>query len=231
MSAVFRHGDAQAAELVVRQLQHTRQPAELSAVLRRQLHGTLVADVVLDSRPHMLQGCTHLNLEGHARKRAVVLQVADVVQRVVAEARQLVSLALVDRVRPVHLEVLLHNGRHLVHVVRIERNDADTHQVGDILQTMVLVALALQLADQRLLRLHAGLHTVQLHALRLQHLCQHPIDMLLELLQLRQPLMVLLYQHLPRRTQRQVHLNSKRLVKPVMAKTCFRSSFKPRINT
>ena len=71
-------------------------------ILEGCLYLALVADVVLDDGPNVLQGGAHLQLEtylvelGH---RLVVVyrarQPADVVQRVVAEAVELVHLALV----------------------------------------------------------------------------------------------------------------------------------------
>ena len=80
----------------------------------------------------MLQGSAHLYLERNGRQRTITLQPTDVMQRVVAEARQLVSLALVDGVAPINGKEALDNACNLIDVVGIERNDADTHQVSDV---------------------------------------------------------------------------------------------------
>ena len=63
LAAIVGHGGAQTAELVVNELEHTCQSAELTSVLGKYLHAALIADVVLDGRPHVLQGGAHLDLE------------------------------------------------------------------------------------------------------------------------------------------------------------------------
>ena len=104
---VVGDGGAQTTELVVGQFQHTGQSAELSAEIWWEFHVAFVADVVLDGRPHVLQGGAHLQFKaGTAR-----FQAADIVQRVVAEGVQLV-FALVDAFLPVDVEDALGDGSH-----------------------------------------------------------------------------------------------------------------------
>ena len=60
LTTVVRKHDAQTTELIVDELEHARQSAELSAIFVGNLHIAFIAQVVLDGGPHMLQTCAHL---------------------------------------------------------------------------------------------------------------------------------------------------------------------------
>ena len=83
---------------------------------------------MLDGRPRVLQCCTYLYLEGNA----TLVQLADVVQRVIAKAVEIVQLALINRVALVDIEQLTDNGCYLIHIIGIEGNNAQTYQVGNV---------------------------------------------------------------------------------------------------
>ena len=83
---------------------------------------------------------------------------ADIMQGEVAETVDLVRFPLVDGVLPVDLEKPFHHGRYLVYVIDIERDDADSHQIRDIVDAFILPSFELELAGQGFLRLHTALH-------------------------------------------------------------------------
>ena len=103
----------------------------------------------------MLQGSAHLQFEtdgvefGH---RGVIdhalRQTADVVERIVAEAVELVKFSFIHRFLPIDVEGTLGNGRHLVHVVGVEGDDADTHEICQIVDVVILVTFAFKFTCQ-----------------------------------------------------------------------------------
>ena len=113
----------------------------------------------------MLQGRPHLYLEARLVDFGTVgvavqalWDAADVVQGVVAEAVQVVNLALVGRVGPVYVKHVAHKRGHAVHVVAEEGDDARPHEVGDVCYRLVLVPLAYQLAHEALRCLYPSLY-------------------------------------------------------------------------
>ena len=148
-AAVVRQLRADAAELLVHELQHTRQAAQVAEVFARDFHAALVACVVVHIGPGVLQDGTHLDLEAVREVR----HRADVVQGEVAEAVDFVDLALVDGVVPVHFEEALHGGSDLVHVVDVEGDDAQADDVGDVRKRAVFGTFELELAGQGILGL------------------------------------------------------------------------------
>ena len=155
---------ADAAELLVGQLQHTRQAAHIALVLDGDFHVALVAHIVLHIGPHVLQGAAHLQFEARLvelRHRRVVAHrlgyAADVVQRHISKAVYFKHLALVDRVVPVDVEHTLHQCRDDVHLVAEEGDDARAEDVGDVVEGTVFVAFQFQLAGQAFLALDARL--------------------------------------------------------------------------
>ena len=96
---------------------------------------------MLDGGPYVLQGRAHLKLEAEFiefRHIGVVndrlWQTADVVQRVIAEAVELVELAFVNGLLPVDVEGSFDNGCHLVNIVCIEGDDSQAEDVGDVVK-------------------------------------------------------------------------------------------------
>ena len=109
----------------------------------------------------MLQCRSHLQLERQVIESwmfGVEVQLAghaaNVVQRVIAEAIELVHLPLVNGIGPVNVEQRLDNGRDAVDVLIIKGDDTGTKDVGDVGERLVLMSLALQLARKRLLGFH-----------------------------------------------------------------------------
>ena len=105
-------------------------------------------------------------------------------QRIVAEAGQLVLLPFVNGVMPVNVEEILDNGGHLVHIVGIEGDDAHSHEVGDVGDAMVLITFLGQFASQRLLGIDAMLNGIQLDALFFQDSAEKRVDSFRQLFQL-----------------------------------------------
>ena len=165
LPAVVGELPAYAAEFVVAELQHAREAAEVAKVHLGNLDSALVSGVVVHVGPGVLQHGPHLHLEAYlVQLRMLGNEIrrlgdaADIMKRQVAEAVGLVRLALVHRIGPVDGEEALQHGRHLVHVVNVEGDDAQAHQVGYVVNVAVLPALELKLAGKRRLRLDALLH-------------------------------------------------------------------------
>ena len=106
------------------------------------------------------------------------------------------QLALVNGIAPVHLENLIDDGGHLVHIVAVECHHAHTHDVSHVVERVVFGPLQFQFTRQRRFCLDAVLQGNHRHMLFLEglaqrlfgHLCQPLIDGL--------PLVVLLHEHL-----------------------------------
>ena len=81
----------------------------------------------------------------------------------VAETVDLVDLALVDGILPIHLEQALHSGSHLV-------------DVRDVRQRLVFAALELQLAGQGILRLDPVLDSGHEQAGLFEGFLEAPVD-------------------------------------------------------
>ena len=125
---------------------------------------------MLHGCPYVLQGGAHLHLEADGVELRLLLvgverlgDAADVVERVVAEAAHLVHLALVDRLVPVHVKHPLHIGGHAVHVVAIERDYSEAHEVGDVVEGVILVPLSYQFAYQAVSLLDASFYRGYFH--------------------------------------------------------------------
>ena len=207
-AAIVGERGAQTAELIVDELEHACQTAELAEVLLGDAHLALVAYIVLDGGPYVLKGRTHLELETVLIEfwhLAVVDEVlgdaTDIVKGVVAKAGEIMELALVDGLFPVDVEDMLHDGSHLVDIIGVEGDDAHTEDIGDIFERLVLGALQFEFATKRLLGLDAMLDGVDIKAVLLQSPTQlveynlfHPLENGL-------PLLILLHQHLAMRIQ------------------------------
>ena len=108
---------------------------------------------MLDGRPYVLKGGTHLYLEAYRiefRCLGIIdnglRQFADVMQRVVAEAVHLVQFTLVNRLLPVDVESALHDGSHLIHIIRIEGDDSQPYDVSNVVDSGIFASFELQFA-------------------------------------------------------------------------------------
>ena len=84
MATILVHGGTQTAELIIGQLKHTSQTTKLAAILGWKFYRTLITDIVLDSRPHMLQRGAHLYLKRDIRKFALT-HITNIMQRIVTK--------------------------------------------------------------------------------------------------------------------------------------------------
>ena len=123
---------------------------------------------MLDGGPDMLQSGAHLQFKAGAS----ALQTADIVQRVIAEGVQPVQFALIDALLPVDVEDALGDDRHLIDLVGVEGDDAQSHEVGDVVDALVFRTFQLQLPRERLLGLHPVLHGRDVDALFVQGMSQ-----------------------------------------------------------
>ena len=83
---------------------------------------------------------------------------ANVMQGEVAETIDFVRFALVDGVLPIDFEQAFQDGSHLIHVIVIERDHADAHQVGNVMDALVFFSFKLEFSRKGAFRLHAMLH-------------------------------------------------------------------------
>ena len=164
-AAVVGNLRADTAELVIRHLQHTCEPVHASHVLTGNLHAGLVSGVVIDSRPSMLQRGAQLELETYVvelrelRGGAERLgQAADIMERVITEAVQLVQPSFVHRVVPVYVKELLRHSGNTVHIVGIKGDDTCAEDVRYVTECSIFGTLERQFARQRLLCLDACLY-------------------------------------------------------------------------
>ena len=95
---------------------------------------------MLNGRPDVLQGCTHLDFKAYVVQLRIFRVIenflgntANVVQRVIAEAVGFVHLALIYRVGPVNLKYGLGKGGHAIYVFVIEHDDTRSENVRNIL--------------------------------------------------------------------------------------------------
>ena len=107
---------------------------------------------MLDGGPHVLQGSAHLQFEtdgvefGHCGVIDYTLgQTTNIVERVVAETVKLMELSFIHRLFPIDIEGALGNGRHLIHIIGVEGDDADTHEICQIVDVVILVTFAFEL--------------------------------------------------------------------------------------
>ena len=121
----------------------------------------------------MLQRGTHLHLEADlvefGEGRVIEERLGDaayIVQRAVAEAVDVVHLALVDAVFPVDLEQVADHRRNLVDLVAVERDDAGAQDVGQVHERAVLARLAFELARETVFRLDARLDGIDVDVVR-----------------------------------------------------------------
>ena len=168
----------------------------------------LVAYIVLDGGPYVLKGRAHLDLEsvlielGHQMVVDKALRYAtDIVEGVVAEAGEIMELALVDGLFPVDIEDVLHDGGYLVDIIGIEGNDAQAENVGDIAERVVFGALQFELATKRLLSLDAVLDGVDVEPILFQGPAYLVEDNLIHPFENSLPCLILLHQHFTVRIQ------------------------------
>ena len=114
-------------------------------------------------------------------------------QRIVTKNIQLV-LALVNAFFPVDIEDALGNGCNLVNLIGIEGDNAQTNQVGDIFNGLILRTLQFQFSCQRLLSLHPILNSRDIDALFAQLRAQQVVSILCQLFQRRAQFAELLHQ-------------------------------------
>ena len=143
-AAIVGKRGAQATELIVDKFEHASQTAELATILLGNTDITFITRVVLDGRPHMLEGGTHLDFKavlielGHLIVRDKTLRyTADIMEGVIAEAIKLVEFALIYRFTPVDIEDMLHDSSHLVDIIGIEGDDAHSEYIGDIVERLI----------------------------------------------------------------------------------------------
>ena len=194
---------ADAAELLVGEFQYSRQAVKAALILGRYLHLTFVAGIVLHIGPHMLQSGTHLYLETHLVYQWLLWilverfgDAADVVERHIAEAVEFQHLALVYRVVPVNLEHTFHQSGNAVNLIAEKSNNTHPHDVGDIVDGAVLVALQFQLASKTFLGFHTTFYGGDNHVVLLQCTPQYVQYHILGLVQDGEPVAVLVENHL-----------------------------------
>ena len=122
----------------------------MAEVYLGNFHAALVAGVMVHIGPGVLQDCPHLYLEAdlvHFRMLGIRIgrfrNPADVMQGQVAETVYLMHFPFVDGILPVNVEKPLHNGGHFPYIVIIKGDDADSHQVGDVVYALVFGAFEL----------------------------------------------------------------------------------------
>ena len=104
------------------------------------------------------------------------------------------QLAFVDGVAPINVERLCHKGCHLVDIVGVERDDAKSQQVCDVVNRFVLGPFAFQFAGQRSLLLDAVVDGRYLYVLVAEGILQALEYQCLQLGKQGQPLTELLEQ-------------------------------------
>ena len=111
-------------------------------------------------RPGVLEDGAHLHLETnlvYLREGRVAVQVlgdtANTMQRKIAEAVYLVQLALIYRILPVDVEIPLEQRRYFIYIVDIESNHAQAHDVGYVVDTVILIPLKGKLSTELFFRL------------------------------------------------------------------------------
>ena len=123
----------------------------------------------------MLKGRAHLEFKtelielGHHMVVDEVLGYAtDIVEGVIAEAGEIMELALVDGLIPVDFKDMFHDGGNLVDVISIEGDDAQAEDVGDIAERVVFGTLQFEFATERLLGLDAVLDGIDVEPILFQ---------------------------------------------------------------
>ena len=117
-------------------------------------------------------------------------------QRVIAEAVQLVQLALIHTLLPVDIEHAFRDDRHLVHLVGVESNDAQTYQVGYIIDALILCTFTFQFPSQRLFGFHSVFKGRHIDALLTERTTQLVVRLLCHFLKCGHQFTVLLHQRL-----------------------------------
>ena len=187
-----------AAELVVHHLQYSRQTIHAAHVFARDLDTCLVPDIMVDRRPGMLEGSTELQLE----TQGIARQFADIMQRVIAEAVQLMQFAFVNRVIPVYLKELLRHRRNTIDVIGIESDDTRAKDIRYILHRGILSPFERQFARERLLGLDTRFHRRDNNAIAVQGVTQESEYLFFHALQHRLRLAVLVENHLAMQVER-----------------------------
>ena len=113
-------------------------------------------------------------------------------QGVIAETVQLMELPLIHRLLPVDVEGTLHNGRHLIHIIRVEGDDAQSQNVGNVIERPVFVAFKFQFAPKRVFLFDAMLNGGDIDTLLPQCVTQMVVSDFLHPLIDGDPVMVLL---------------------------------------
>ena len=155
---------ADAAELVVGQLEQAGQAREAPEVFHRNFDTALVAGIVVHVGPDVLEGGAHLDFEADVvQLRALGVEIAglrdtaDKVERHIAERVLPQQPPLVHRVFPIHFEKAVHQRGDLVDLVGVESDDPSADQVGDIGEGLVFMALEFQFPRQAFFLLDTGL--------------------------------------------------------------------------
>ena len=126
-------------------------------------------------------------------------------ERHVTEAVYLKHLAFVYGIVPVDIEHAFHQGGYLVHFVAEEGDDARAYDVCDVVDGTVLVAFQLQLAGQTFLGLHAPFDGCDGHVVLFKRPLQYTEHHLFELLEDREPVAVLVENHLAVHVELHLH--------------------------
>ena len=121
---------------------------------------------------------------------------ADVMQRVVAKAVELMESPFVHGVVPIDLKELLGDGGYTVHIVGIESDDAGTEDVGDVTEGGVFGTLEREFAGEGLFGLDTRLDGCNHESVALQRFAELVEHLQTHALQLRQRFAVLLQNHL-----------------------------------
>ena len=116
-------------------------------------------------------------------------------QRVVTEAVQLVQLSFVHTLLPVDIEHAFRDDRHLVYLVGIESDNTQTHEVGDIIDALILRTFPFEFSSQRLFGFHPVFKSRYVDTLFTKCATQEVVSLLGYLLERGQQFTILLHQH------------------------------------
>ena len=159
--------DPDCHELLVGELEQPGQAAQPAARLLRHDVRRLVAEVMLDLRPGVLEDRAHLYLEARGSRessdrRPAGADAADVVHRPVAEGARVVLAAPVDGVLEGHREPTLEDLGDAVHGVLEVSDHPEAEQIRDVPELLVAAVGPRQLRSEALPGLEAQGHGVDL---------------------------------------------------------------------
>ena len=102
-------------------------------------------------------------------------------ERTVAEAVDIMHLALVDTVFPVDFEKPADHGRNLIDFVAVKRDNPDPEDIGEVGKARILARLAQKLARQAIFGLDTPFERIDIEVIRLDAIGENTLHHLQQL--------------------------------------------------